>query len=144
MLSDFKPWDSKPLRQIRKQAKFQGRLNSDYTASVVGENNQVNFKVCIMNTICKGRFEFVLVFLPVKVWVPNKIWQPRATQCHLLTSSAVLSHVHKKLLRCNRPSQRLQIFRKWCRNVTLTILCVFIKFVLNLTARDRILCIQNI
>ena len=73
MLSGFKPLDSKLLRQIREQTKFKGRLNPDYTASVVGETNQVNFKVCIVITICRGVLEFVLVLLMVKVLAPNKI-----------------------------------------------------------------------
>ena len=50
MLSGFKPLDSKLLRQIREQTKFQGGLNLDYTANVVGETNQVNFKVCIVSS----------------------------------------------------------------------------------------------
>ena len=61
MLGGFKPLDSKLLCQIREQTKFQGGggggggvLNPDYTASVVGEKNQVNFKVCIVSTICRG------------------------------------------------------------------------------------------
>ena len=73
MLSGFKPLDSKLLRQIREHTKFKGGLNPDYTASVVGKTNQVNFKVCIVSTICWGVLKFVLVFLTVKVLVPNKI-----------------------------------------------------------------------
>ena len=68
MLGVFKPLDSKLLRQIREQTKFQGGggggggLNPDYTASVVGETNQVNFKVCIVNTICRGVLNLFLCF----------------------------------------------------------------------------------
>ena len=68
MLSGFKPLDSKLLRQIREQTKFRGGgvggggggggLNPDYKASVVGETNQVNFKVCIVSTICRGVLNF--------------------------------------------------------------------------------------
>ena len=58
MLGGFKPLYSTLLRHIREQTKFQGGggLNPDYTArlSVVGETNQVSFKVCIVSTICRG------------------------------------------------------------------------------------------
>ena len=77
MLSDFKMLDSKLIRQIKEQKKFQGGLNPDYTASVVGETKQVNqagqFQGLYREHDLQGRFEFVLVFLPVKVWVPNRI-----------------------------------------------------------------------
>ena len=33
-----------------------GGLNPDYTASVLGETKQINFKVCIVSTICRGVF----------------------------------------------------------------------------------------
>ena len=52
-------------------------LNPDYTASVVEDTNQVNqagqFQGLYREHDLQGRFEFVLVFLPVKVCVPNKI-----------------------------------------------------------------------
>ena len=77
VLSGFKPLDSKLIRQIREQTKFQGGLNPEYTASVVGETKQVNqagqFQGLYREHDLQGRFEFVLVFLAVKVWVPNKI-----------------------------------------------------------------------
>ena len=77
MLSGFRPLDSNLIRQIREQTKYQGGLNPDYTASVVGETNQVNQAGQFQGLYCEhdmqGRFEIVLVFLPVKVWVPNKI-----------------------------------------------------------------------
>ena len=77
MLSGFKPLDSKLIRQIREQTKFQGVLNPDCTASVVGETKQVKqagkFQGLYREHDLHGRFGLVLVFLPVKVTVPNKI-----------------------------------------------------------------------
>ena len=62
MLSGFKPLDSKLIRQIREQ-KFQGGLNPDYTASVVGETKQVNqagqFQGLYRKHDLQVRFEFV-------------------------------------------------------------------------------------
>ena len=66
MLGGFKPLDSKLLLQIREQTKFQGGggggLNPDYTVSVVEETNPVNFKVCIVSTICRGVLKLFLCF----------------------------------------------------------------------------------
>ena len=66
MLSGFKPLDSEFIRQVRKQTKFQGGLNPDYTASVVGETKQVNQAVQFQGRYrehdLQGRFELVLVF----------------------------------------------------------------------------------
>ena len=65
MLSCFKPLDSKLIRQIREQTKFQGELNPEYTASVVGETKQLNqagqFHCLYREHDLQGRFEFVLV-----------------------------------------------------------------------------------
>ena len=65
------------FRQIREQTKFQGGHNPDYTGSVAGETKQVNhagqFQGLYHEHGLQGRFEFVLVFLPVKVFGPNKI-----------------------------------------------------------------------
>ena len=66
ILSGFKPLDSKLIRQIKEQTKFQGGLNLDYTASVVGETKQVNqagrFQGLYREHDLQGRFEFVLAF----------------------------------------------------------------------------------
>ena len=63
VLSGFKPLDSKLIRQIREQTKFQGGLNPEYTASVVGETKQVNqagqFQGLYREHDLQGRFEFV-------------------------------------------------------------------------------------
>ena len=77
MLSGFNPLDSKLIRQITEQTKYQGGLNLDYTASVEGETKQVNQAGQLQGLYrehdMQGRFEIVLVFQPVKVQVPNKI-----------------------------------------------------------------------
>ena len=65
MLSGFKPLDSELIRQIREQTKFQGGLNPDYTARVVGETKQVNqtgqFQGLYLEHDLQGRFETVFV-----------------------------------------------------------------------------------
>ena len=59
-------------------------------AGVVGDSNKAGqYLVLNREHDLQRRLEFVLEFLPVIVWVQHKIGQPHATQCHLLTSSAV-------------------------------------------------------
>ena len=82
MLSGFKPLDTKLLRQIREQTMFQGGLNSDYTANVVGETNQVNFKVCIVSTICRG----VLICSSVSTGESLGFEQNLTTTCNSMSS----------------------------------------------------------
>ena len=63
MLSGFNPLDSKLIRQIREQTMYQGGLNPDYTASVVGETKQVNQAGQLQGLYrehdMQGRFEIV-------------------------------------------------------------------------------------